>query len=226
LTLLLCADVAFLLLHVVSRTVDSPNVLFSLATDAGYPELFQYIKEYWIAIALFSVCWRTREGIYGTWALLFTYLLCDDALQIHEKVGEAVARRWNYSPGVGLTLGELSISVVVGSAFLVLITYFYLRCSHSARNVSKDLALLLGLLVFFGVFVDMVSIVIGDLRGLPVRGVITIEDGGEMITMSMIAGYVVRLLERRGHVPGLLWRTTVAALSRRCSRGAKARGQA
>lgn len=224
LVLLLCADVAFLLLHVSNKLLSLSNVLFSLNTEGGYSEVFQYIKEYWIAIVLFAVCWRTREGIYGTWALLFTYLLCDDALAIHERIGQVVARHWNYVPALGLgtrDFGELTVSVVVGSAFLVLITYFYLRCSNNARNVSKDLALLLGLLVFFGVFVDMVHAAAED---LPVRGLTIIEDGGEMTTMSMIASYVVHLLERQGHVPGLLWQLTIASLTGRCSRRAKARG--
>lgn len=214
LMLFLCADIAFILLHMSNRLLASPNVLFYLNVDGGYPEVFQYIKEYWIAIALFAVCWRTREWIYGTWGLLFTYLLCDDALAIHESVGQAVANHWNYVPVLGLRardLGELTVSVVVGSAFLVLITYFYLRCGNNAKNVSKDLVLLLGLLVFFGVFVDLVHVTVVD---LPVKGFNIIEDGGEMITMSMIASYVVHLLESQRHVPGLLWRLTIARSAR------------
>lgn len=224
LVLLLCADVAFLLLHVSNRLVPLQNILFSLSTEGGYAEVFQYIKEYWIAIVLFAMCWRTREGIYGTWALLFTYLLCDDALAIHERIGQVIEGHWNFVPALGLRardFGELTVSVVVGSAFLVLITYFYLRCSNNARKVSKDLVLLMGLLIFFGVFVDMVHTAVRD---LPVKGLSIIEDGGEMIAMSMIASYGVHLLEQQGHVPGLLWRLTIAALTGRCSRRAKARG--
>lgn len=218
LILFLCADIAFILLHLSNRLLDSPNVLFYLNKDGGYPELFQYIKEYWVAIALFAVSWRTREWIYGAWSLLFTYLLCDDALAIHERVGEAVERHWSYVPAFGLRardLGELMISVVVGSAFLVLITYFYLRCSHSAKNVSKDLLLLLGLLIFFGVFIDLVHVAVVD---LPVRGLNIIEDGGEMIAMSMIASYVIHLLESQEHVPGLLWRFTIGRSARAVTR--------
>jgi hypothetical protein len=215
LVLLLCADMAFLLLHLWNALSPVPNVLFSLRTDGGYSEVFQYIKEYWIAIVLFVVGWRTPAGIYGIWALLFTYLLCDDALMIHETGGRVAARYWNYLPALGLRaqdFGELTVSAVVGSAFLVSIAYSYRRGTHTARDVSKDLALLLGLLVFFGIFVDMVQIAATALpvEGLtiPVKGLAVIEDSGEMITMSLIVGYVVNLLERRTHVPGLLWRST------------------
>jgi hypothetical protein len=213
LVLLLGADIAFFLLHVSNKLLPLSNVLLSLDIDGGYPEMFQYIKGYWIAIVLFAVCWRTHEGIYGAWALLFTYLLCDDALTVHERMGQVIARQWNYSSALGLRaqdFGELTVSMVAGSAFLVLITYFYLRCSNNAKNVSKDLALLLGVLVFFGVFIDMVNSIVRD---RPVRGLGILESGGEMAAMSMITSYVVALLERQRHVPGSLWHLTKAALN-------------
>lgn len=208
LVLLLGADFAFLLLHIFNKFSPMPNVLLNLAKDDGYSEMFQYIKECWIAIVLFAMYWRTREGIYGTWALLFTYALCDDALGFHEQVGGVIVSHWNYAPALGLRaqdFGELTVSVAVGSAFLVLITYFYLRCSNNAKNVSKDLAVLFGSLVFFGVFLDAVNSI--------VDGLTMVEEAGEMATMSIITSYVVRLLERQEHVPGLLWQLARQPLS-------------
>ena len=193
--LLLCADVAFLLLHVSnvvffllrgSGRLPPYNPLFSLATDGGYPEVFQYVKEYWIVIVLVIVCWRTREGIYATWALFFTYLLCDDALGIHETVGEAIAAHWKYVAALGLLpkdFGELAFWAIVGSAFLMLITYFYVRGSDSAKDVSRDVVVLLGVLILFAVLIDMVH---SAFREGPVRGLTILEDGGEMITMSSV----------------------------------------
>ncbi|MEW5979288.1 MAG: hypothetical protein AB1898_26135 [Acidobacteriota bacterium] len=98
------------------------------------------------------------------------------------------------------------MSAVSGSVFLVLIAYFCLHSTESAKEVTKDLALLLGLLVFFGVFVDMVHV------ALPLRGMNLIEDGGEMISMSLITSYVVDMLEQR-HTPGLLWQLTRGVLT-------------
>jgi hypothetical protein len=208
LVLMLCADAVFILLHVSHRVLSLPNVLLSLKTDGGYSEVFQYIKEYWIALVLFAVYWRTREGTYVTWALLFAYLLCDDALSIHERVGDVVER--HYVPALGLRaedFGELAFFVAVGFVFLALLTCSYLRSSDIGSNVSKDLALLLALLAFFGSAVDMAHI------ALPVKGLSIVEEGGEMITMSVIASYVVRLLEPRGHAPGLLWRSVVTPVT-------------
>lgn len=173
--------------------------------------MFQYIKEFWIAIALFTICWRTREGIYATWALLFIYLLGDDALRFHERGGWLLVSEWHYfGPAFGLRavdFGEHAISAAAGSVFLVLIGYFYTRSSNSAKNISKDLMLLLGVLVFFGIFTDMVHSLF---RNLPLRDLITIEDGGEMVAMSLIASYVVHLLERPRHVSESLWHSAKA----------------
>ena len=190
LALLLSADVVFVLFHLV---LGSHQALFNLGTDRGHSEVFQYIKEYWIAIVLFVMCWRTREGIYGAWALLFAYLLCDDALLIHERVG--LAWQSMFAPTLGLRardFGELAFSGSMGLGFLALIAFFHLRCSSSAKSVSRTMAVLLGVLVFFGVVVDMVHV-----AAYPViRGLTVVEDGGEMVTMSVLASYVVHLLER------------------------------
>ena len=190
LALLLSADVVFVLLHLV---LGSHHALFNLGTDRGHSEVFQYIKEYWIAIVLFVMCWRTREGIYGAWALLFAYLLCDDALLIHERVGVA----WGsiFAPTLGLRardFGELAFSGSMGTGFVALITFFHLRCSSPARNVSRSMAVLLGVLVFFGVVVDMVHVAAYPV----VRGTDRCRGRGEMVTMSLLASYVVHLLER------------------------------
>lgn len=214
LVLLVCADVAFFLLHSFNRLSSSPSDLFSLSVDGGYAEVFQYLKEYWTAIALFAVGWRAREGVYAAWALLFTYLLFDDALTIHETVGQTLATTWIQIPAIGLRakdFGELTVSAFAGTAFLGLIGYCYGRASDRGRNVSKDLALLVGLLAFFGVCLDMVHMV---LEALGVRALTLVEDGGEMIVMSVIASYVVHLVDQHAHDAGLLWRSTMAALGR------------
>jgi len=213
LVLLVCADVAFFALHSFNRLSSSRNDLFSLSVDGGYAEVFQYTKEYWITLALFTVWWRAREGVYAAWALLFTYLLLDDALTIHETAGRVVATYWTHVPAIGLRandFGELTVSALAGLAFLGLIGWFYIRGSDRGRSVSRDLALLVGVLAFFGVGLDMVH---GVLEALGVRALTIVEDGGEMLAMSIIASYVVILSSSTGTLPGSLWRSTVAALT-------------
>jgi len=215
LLLLLSADMAFVLMHLVHTL--SPLLsdhLFSIERDRGYGEAFQYTKAYWIAIMLAVLGWRTREAIYGAWTLLYIYLLCDDALQIHEQVGRAVVRRLGYAPTLGLRaqdLGELTVYAVVGLVFLVLIVSVYLRSARDARSASIDLAVLSGAIGFFAVPVDMLHSISGGSRFGGVLGLV--EDGGELVAMSAVCWYVLQLVERRGHVPEPLWHRIKTALT-------------
>jgi len=215
LLLLLSADLVFVLVHLVHTF--SPYLsdqLFSIQQDRGYGEAFQYMKAYWIAIMLAVLGWRTREAIYGAWTLLYIYLLCDDAFQIHEQVGSAIARHLGYEPALGLRaqdFGELTVYGAVGLTFLVLIVTIYLRSSRDARNASIDLAVLSGAIAFFGVPVDMLDSVARGSRVVGVLGLV--EDGGEMVAMSAVCSYVLHLVERRGHVLEPLWRLIKTALA-------------
>ena len=226
LLLLISADTAFVIVHLVHEL--SPflgNSLYSLETDRGYSEIFQYVKTYWIVIMLAALWWRTRECVYVTWMLLYTYLLCDDAFQIHERGGDAIARHWGYESALGLRpqdFGELTVFGVFGLVFLVLIGVMYLRSTRDARNASKDLTLLFGVIVFFGVIIDMLHVVAGGGYGKVVFGVV--EDGGEMFAMSVVCWYVLNLVERRGNAPTSLWQLTKTALTIGYSGRAKARG--
>jgi hypothetical protein len=202
LALLLCTDVVFFALHTFNR-LTGRDPLFSLATDGGYSEIFQYIKEYWIALVLFRVFWRTRERLYAAWALFFTYVLCDDALTIHERAGEALAVRWGYVPAFGLQpddFGELTVSLLVGAVFVALIGVCHRRADTNARGVSGGLFVLVALLALFAMFFDMVHELLDDYG---VRSLTLLEDGGEMVTMSVIVGYVLRVFRADGQVAGV-----------------------
>jgi hypothetical protein len=192
--LLLAADCAFFLLHVLNGWSASPNDLLWIGTDGGYAEIFQYIKEGSIAVMLLAIAWRTRAGIYAAWALLFAYLLCDDALRIHERVGEGVVIYWGFVPTLGLSAGvwgELAISVTAGTVLVATIACCYYRSGKEGRAVSRHLFVLLALLAFFGVGVDMVHVAIKTL--VQIKGLTMLEDGGEMAAMSLIVSYVALL---------------------------------
>lgn len=208
LILLICTDVVFLLLHFFYQISHSPNSLLNLGTEGGYSELFQYIKEYWIAMLLFGLSWRTREVSYTIWALLFTYLLMDDAFQFHERAGKSIAGFWEYSQGYGLIgheIGQVVVSLLVGCFFLTLIAYFYFRSSNYMKIATRDFATLLGLLVFFGIFIDTLHAVFSIYFPLVTTGLTMIEDGGEMFTMSIIVSYAAKLMNRCSNISVSLW---------------------
>lgn len=176
--------------------------LFAITKDWSYPEVYQYTKLFWIVVLTLFVYFKTKEVGYVAWASLFGYLLCDDSLQIHEKVGSKIAESLNFEPILGLRLqeyGEVLVSAIAGIVLLTFIAFHYWRGSSSFRRASQNLLFLTVLIAFFGIVVDLfhtavnlgteVSILLG-----------VIEDGGEMIATSLLAGYAFLLASRPGFV--------------------------
>lgn len=201
--LLLAADFAFILMHVgiviysrlinTSFSLDTP---MSLEFDHGYSEIFQYIKEYWIALILVFVAVRTTSVLCLSWAGLFFYMLLDDAGEIRARFANFVSLQYNLPTLLGvrpIDLVELLISVVVGVSFLVLIAVSYRFSGAFSRSLSKQLTILLLTLAMFGVIADTLhSILIHTSFN---QLLVVIEDGGEMLVMSLITCYAFSILE-------------------------------
>jgi len=202
LLLLLVADCAFIFLHFLLVMPPLVNTsLFSLEIDHGYPEIYQYIKEFWIVVLLLSILIKTRAVGYSVWALLFLYLLFDDALEIHEKFGGYIATRLEFTPFLGLRaqdFGELAVSAMSAAMLLTSLILPYVRGLGAFKQVTRHLLLLLLVLAFFGIFVDMLHIALMEWKVRYLLGVW--EDGGEMVAMSFIAWYVFLLNVRDGNI--------------------------
>ena len=202
LLLLLVADCAFIFLNFLLWTPLLNNPLFSLEKDGGYPEIYQYIKEFWIVGLLLSILIKTRAVGYSVWVLLFIYLLLDDALQIHETFGAYIATRLELTPFLGLRakdFGELAISAMAAALFLTPLIFFYVRGSGTFKQVTRHLLLLLFALAIFGIFFDMLHVAVN--MGKKVYFLLAVvEDGGEMVVMSFIAWYAFLLSLRDGNM--------------------------
>ncbi len=203
LILLLCTDLIFIALHtIVFQTPSLNNPLLSLENDQGFPEVYQYIKWFWIIIMLVFISTKRRSVNYSTWGLLFTYLLLDDALEIHENVGILIAGYLTFTPPLGLRLQDFGELIVTGTAGVVLLLFVllaYLYGSQAFKKISLDMLLLIIALAFFGVIVDTVHVItyMSTQIGWKVSAVLAvIEDGGEMFVASLIVWYVFLLYIR------------------------------
>jgi hypothetical protein len=170
---------------------------FSLYRDRGFAELFQYTKILAIVLLLAGIALRAGYR-YLIWCSLFFYFLLDDALQLHERLGAAVAAGLEFPPAFQLRaqdLGELTVVAGVGVPFAVLLALVWWRADESFRRDSRELALLVGGLAVVGVVLDMLNMM---LRVPLLAGLIgVLEDGGEMVMMSLICWYTYRLFLRR-----------------------------
>lgn len=200
LLLLVGADIAFVLAHYFQTTGLLDDALFSLERDRGYPEFFQYVKALSIVVLLFLVSTRNKVIGYGVWSLLFLYLLLDDAMQIHEVFGGHIATSLGFAPAIGLRaqdFGEVAVSAIAAAVFFVSLAFFYVGGSGSFRKASRHLILLLMALAFFGVFIDLLHVAVK--MGWEITWLLgVIEDGGEMVVMSLMAWYVFLLNTRDG----------------------------
>ena len=196
LKLLLAGDACFVLLHGLNyRTDYVANPRLSIDLDGGYPELYQYVKEAWVVIMLVTLAVRTRVVGYLGWAVLFCYALCDDCLSLHERYGLRLAESLGFESRLGLRpedFGELAVTAAAGGVALVVVAAAYLFGGPGFRRVSRHLAGLVAALAFFGVVVDMVHVVFMHNR-VANFVLATLEDGGEMVVMSLVAGYLFRL---------------------------------
>ena len=199
--MLLVIDLAFIFLHFLLLTDAFENTLFSLERDRGYPEFYQYLKIFSIVILLHFLFAKTKLIGYSVWSLLFLYLLLDDAFSIHETLGGFIATNLALAPAAGLRaqdFGELAVSGIAATVFLIPLALFYTRGLGAFKEVTKQLLWLLVALAFFGIFVDMLHVAID--MGWKVRFLLgVVEDGGEMLVVSLMAWYVFLIYFRDGH---------------------------
>ena len=174
-----------------------------LDVDGGWGEQWGYLKEAVIAVALLVAFTRSRQPIYAAWAAVFAYVLGDDALMIHERGGKALANLFDFQPMFGLRFndwGELLVSAAAGLLLLASGWLAFRRSDPTARSNSKVLLVLFAVLVFFGVVVDMAHIALAS-AGFHVR-MLVLEDGGELIALSLTAAYALHLIRQPGAASG------------------------
>jgi hypothetical protein len=205
LILLILADSGFIFVHLLHvHTNLFSGALFSIQRDLGYAEVFQYLKEFWIVVLLILLAIRRANFLYLAWSLLFLYLLVDDSLRIHERLGGLIVRRFDIHSAFGLRgqdFGELIVSFFFGTLLFSFIAAMHYVSHFSDKRISKHLFIGIALLVFFGVIMDMVDILFQQLMGTSVLGIV--EDGGEMVVMSVITSFAFRLHSSHEEIPDL-----------------------
>lgn len=196
--LLLVTDISFMILHIIYAYTDlTPNKYFSIELDRGYAEIFQYIKTYWIAILLCVLALRLRSILYFIWSGLFFYLLLDDYFQIHENVGLIISNKLAFTSWLNLRgqdFGELAVSAGIGLVFLIGIGTAYYFGDRVSRQISRYLIKMLCALAVCGIIVDMLHVAIGSPSLDPLFALL--EDGGELVVMSVIACFIFFVYDR------------------------------
>jgi hypothetical protein len=97
-------------------------------------------------------------------------------------------------------IGELIFAAAFGGVTVLLIGFGYWRGDSHARNVSRDMAILVVALGALGVGVDIAHVITYFKAPLLAQFLLILEDGGEMLVVSVMVAYSVHVLNHRGHV--------------------------
>lgn len=199
---LLSIDFAFILASLLRHRLRFyfDESLLSVSTDGGYGEIFQYIKLALIVALLCISAVSERSIAIGGWAVLFALLLADDMLSLHEQWGSQLAEAFSFQSVFHLRpidYGEMIVFAAWGilAALILAFTYRTAR-SPITKQIAKGMLLSLSGLAVFGGFFDMLHIAALDLGRLSPRGeslLNAIEDGGEMVVVSLTLYFVYQM---------------------------------
>jgi len=189
---LLALDLFFGFAHIAYLSGWLTNSFWSVEKDRSFSEWYQHLKESSIVALLIYHSFKIKKIDYLPWGLLFLYVLLDDALMVHEKLGGHLDNAFALPVFLSLReqdMGELIVSAFFGSVLMALIFLRFFWCEVRVKHHYIDLLVLFSALVLFGIGVDMVHMIVSS--GTEVWGLI--EDGGELIVMSLIVFYIASL---------------------------------
>jgi len=197
---LLLIDFIIVLAHFYNSVLipdEQYSPFLSLVVDRSLGEVFQYIKWLFIAVVFVLIAKKQSAIGYVSWALLFLYLLLDDSLELHEKIGGYLVRDMTATPPLGLRtqdIGELAVTAIAGGLLSILLLWSYIKGNTLFRSITKDMLWLMLGLAIFGIGIDMLGQMVPPGRGIYfILGII--EDGGEMIIASAMACYIYIALD-------------------------------
>jgi hypothetical protein len=166
--------------------------------DGSYAEMLGYLKLAIIVAVLSSISRKRQRRLYFAFALIFTVVLLDDVLQLHEQLGRGLADALGLQALTGRTgsgIGELVVWTMAGlSLFTVVLAAFI----NSSQEDRANAVLLIGGITLLGLFVAVIDGVHPVARHAFGDGdllLMVVEEGGEQLTLSLTCG--LALLVRR-----------------------------
>jgi hypothetical protein len=204
---LIGVDVGFVMtysLHEIYISLYNDNVpllssRWSIRADRSYPEMFGYAKTTILVALLIIACRLSGKSIYAIWAGVFTYVILDDALLVHERLGRAVAgpssSTWAWD------MGQLVVWVLVGMILLAIAVTGLARSSGRDRTNGVLLLLALAALGFFAVIIDLVHVIARSwFRGSNLLFTV-LEEGGEQLVLTLVLALAVQILRSQRYPP-------------------------
>lgn len=177
---------------------------FSIEHERSLGESFQHVKTWWLVLVHVFLVWRLRSLRYVAWAFVAAYLLIDDMTRIHEEAGDDLGRMlapWALLLSIqARDFGEIVIGIFSGAVCLTVIALSLVKAPADYWRHSASVVVGLLCLGLFGVGVDGIQALVSFNWGsdtLIARILGSIEDGGEMLAMSLLLATSTLAVERR-----------------------------
>ncbi len=173
----------FAVFDAAGRAAEVPQLL-NIGAEGSLGEILNYLQAAACAALLLGIWLRTRVHLFLVWALLFGFIVIDDAFKYHETMGGVLrdTLRLHGAAGVGpKDLGEVLAFLIAGLVFAAPMLLALRQRAPNARGYAWVFLVCLAALVFFGIGVD----VLHEMTGSPLVG--HIEDGGEMFSIAIAA---------------------------------------
>lgn len=205
LAVLLTVDLVLIVLHVLHELRDMGllgdhrllrNPLLLLSQDRGYGEVWGYAKTLAATAVFIVLAWKHRAPIFGALALTFAVIVLDDSLMLHEVYGYRLAAALALEPRFGLEaqdFGELLVWSGLGVPVAAALLYGFWHSDRQSRALAAIFFGLLAALVFLAVGIDMLHIALNDAFRGAHRLWPLIEEGGELVVLSLACAAAVAL---------------------------------
>lgn len=199
---LISVDLLFVAVHAVhtiyaSMYTDRIPVMhwqWNIVYDRSYLELFGYSKTLLIISLLLALHVKNERLVYLVFAVLFTFVLLDDSLMLHETIGQSLADALALRPFAGLRpldFGELLFWAGAALPLLGLAAVGLVTATGPDQATGLLLLGALAVLMVFGAGFDMVHVMVEQaFRGAHLLFSV-IEQGGQQITLSLTCGLAV-----------------------------------
>ncbi|HEY0686317.1 MAG TPA: hypothetical protein VGD45_28510 [Steroidobacter sp.] len=200
---LLAGDILFMTLHWLHlHSTVLRSELWSIERDGSFGEMYQYLKYLGVGLALAHLYRSTRLPVLLGWIGVFAFLLLDDSMRIHERFGLGMVA-WIHLPDFGglrgRDLGELIFAGLVVAILAPVLALGYVRGSPASRALTADLSVLLAALAACAVGGDTIHRLLSGTALNTLAGMI--EDGGEMIALSLTSFYIAQWVPYRASTP-------------------------
>jgi hypothetical protein len=174
-------DLLFILLHVaaVNGLIGGDERLFRVDHERSLSEWFGYAKLFASSVLVFYLSASRRHYQLMPLALAIFYLGLDDALRLHERMGEVLVPAHDNA-------GEALFMLIVGGATVMMAVIGYMLSERLRRIQIISVLLPILLLGVFAIVIDAFHEFV--IRFVPASDGLMglLEDGGELVSMSVL----------------------------------------